>query len=408
MESTVNRVGDSYCDQIELTGHDRRLDDLDRFAALGLRTLRYPLLWERTAPGPLAGADWSWADQRVERLGALGLEPIVGLVHHGSGPRHTSLLDPAWPGLLADYALALARRYPHLSRYTPVNEPLTTARFSGLYGLWYPHASDDRSFAIALIHQIQGIVQAMAAIRRVNPDARLIQTEDLGYVRSTAALAYQAEFENERRWLTFDLLSGNVNRTHPMWGYLRWAGVAEDELLRLTDKPCPPDLFGLNYYVLSERYLDDDPAVSSGCLGNGRDRYADLEAVRVCGLVGLEPLLQQAAARFPGPFAVTEAHLAGTREEQLRWLVELWDAALLARDRGVDVRALTVWSLLGAWDWDSLCTVSRGRYEAGAFDVRGPEPRPTALARAVKELAMGRRPEHPVLASPGWWHRCPS
>jgi aspartyl/glutamyl-tRNA(Asn/Gln) amidotransferase C subunit len=45
----------------------------------------------------------------------------------------------------------LAERFPWLEWYTPVNEPLTTARFSGLYGVWYPHARDDRSFARMLI-----------------------------------------------------------------------------------------------------------------------------------------------------------------------------------------------------------------------------------------------------------------
>ena len=40
----------------------------------------------------------------------------------------------------------VAERYPWVRRYTPVNEPLTTARFSALYGLWYPHVRDDAAF----------------------------------------------------------------------------------------------------------------------------------------------------------------------------------------------------------------------------------------------------------------------
>ena len=46
-ECTLNRVGDSQHDQLELTGHYGRLDDLDRLAELGVRTTRYPILWER-------------------------------------------------------------------------------------------------------------------------------------------------------------------------------------------------------------------------------------------------------------------------------------------------------------------------------------------------------------------------
>ena len=38
------------------------------------------------------------------------------------------------------------------------------------------------------------------------------------------------------------------------------------------ENPCPPDILGINYYVTSERYIDEDvqqyPAASHG--GNGR------------------------------------------------------------------------------------------------------------------------------------------
>ena len=35
IECTRNRVGDRYLDQLELSGHDRRIEDLDLFAELG-------------------------------------------------------------------------------------------------------------------------------------------------------------------------------------------------------------------------------------------------------------------------------------------------------------------------------------------------------------------------------------
>ena len=82
--------------------------------------------------------------------------------------------------------------------------PLTTARFSGLYGFWYPHERDDRAFAQMLVNECRASVLAMQAIREVNPRAQLVQTEDIGKVYSTPLLAYQAEFENERRWVTLD------------------------------------------------------------------------------------------------------------------------------------------------------------------------------------------------------------
>ena len=409
VECTVNRVGERYFDQLERSGHAGREDDLKLFEWLGIRAVRYPVLWERTAPSEAGSADWAWPDRRLSRLRAAGIRPVVGLLHHGSGPRHTSLVDPAFPSKLAAYARAVAERYPWLEDYTPVNEPLTTARFSGLYGHWFPHGRDDRTFARALLNQLRGVVLSMRAVRAVNPAARLVQTEDLGKTHSTPRLAYQADYENERRWLTFDLLAGRVTRGHPMWDYLRWAGIEEAEVEWFAEHPCPPDLIGVNYYLTSERFIDARlsryPPHTHG--GNRREAYADVEAVRVRagGIDGPRALLRETWERYGRPLAVTEVHLGCTREEQLRWFGEVWDAACGLRAQGADVRAVTSWSLLGSFDWDSLVTREGGRYEPGAFDVRAPSPRPTALAHMLRELAAGRDFKHPLLETPGWWHR---
>ena len=126
-ECTLARVGDRIVDQLERTGHADRLRDIDRLAALGVRAVRQPVLWERTWPRSHEHPDWRWADSRVERLGACGIRPIIGLVHHGSGPRGTDLLDPSFAGGLARFARAAAERYPWVRDWTPVNEPLTLA-----------------------------------------------------------------------------------------------------------------------------------------------------------------------------------------------------------------------------------------------------------------------------------------
>ena len=409
VECTVNRVGERYHDQLERGGHARRVEDLELLSWLGVRAVRYPVLWERTAPGALAEADWRWPDERLGRLREVKIRPVVGLLHHGSGPRHTSLADPDFPSKLSAYARAVAERYPWVEDYTPVNEPLTTARFSGLYGHWYPHGRDDRTFARTLLTQLRGVVLAMREARAVNPSARLVQTEDVGRSFSTGRLRYQAEFENERRWLTFDLLSGRVTRGHAMWDYLRRAGVAERELMWFAENTCPPSVVGVNYYVTSERFLDERlgryPPHTHG--GNGRDAYADVEAVRVRaeGLAGARGALSEVWGRYRLPVAVAEAHMGCTRDEQMRWLAEVWSDACSLGAEGVNVLAVTAWALFGSFDWDSLVTRDAGRYEPGAFDVRSPRPRPTATAHLIRDIGRGVEHEHPVLAAPGWWRR---
>jgi dTDP-4-dehydrorhamnose reductase len=409
VECTRNRVQDQYFDQVAWTGHAGRPDDLAQFAELGLRTLRYPALWEWADLGPHHAYDWRWADKRLPRLAALGIRPIVGLVHHGSGPRWTSLIQSSFDEGLARYARAFAKRFPDVLDYTPVNEPLTTARFSTLYGHWYPHLREDRAFATAMLVQSRAIALAMRSIREIQPAARLVQTEDVGRTYSTPTLAYQADFDNARRWLTFDLLCGRVDRHHPIGSFFLWLGMKEGELRWFQDNVCPPDVLGINYYVTSERFLDERlenyPPHLHG--GNGRQAYADVEAVRVKpeGIAGPGDLLREAYQRYRLPLAITEAHLGCSREEQVRWLAEVWREAQVARQSGIDVRAVTAWSLLGSFDWDSLVTQPRGHYEPGAFDARGPAPRTTALAALVRALTKNGLAKHPVLAHSGWWRR---
>src|SRR5919205_736392 len=187
LECTVVRIGDEFRDQSVETGHSERIQDLDAIAALGIRTLRYPVLWDTISPDRPDVAGWSWHDARLGRLRDLGIRPIAGLVHHGSGPRYTNLLDPAFPELLAAHAARVAERYPWIEFYTPVNEPLTTARFSALYGHWYPHERSYPAFLRALLNQCRAVALSMEAIRRVNPGAQFVQTEDLGHTFSTPA-----------------------------------------------------------------------------------------------------------------------------------------------------------------------------------------------------------------------------
>jgi dTDP-4-dehydrorhamnose reductase len=403
IECTVNRVGHRFHDQLRFSGHHSRLRDLDALGSLGVSWLRYPILWEHVAPRSLARLSFERSDRQLKRLRQVGLEPIVGLLHHGSGPRYTSLLDPRFPQKFAAYALRVAHRYPWLKRFTPINEPLTTARFSALYGHWYPHARDDRSFARALVNQVLGTVLAMRAIRTVIPCAELVQTEDLGHVRSTPDLTYQAQFENERRFLSLELLMGRVTPDHSLFDYLTEAGIGERELEQLVQRPCPPDVVGFNYYVTGERFLDSrlelyPPHVIGG---NALERYADVEAVRVCrrGLLGPTALLHQAWSRLGLPLAITEAHLSGCPEDRARWFSYLWTGAEAALDAGIPVRAVTAWALLGSYGWDALVTRGACSYEPGAFEIRSRKLKDTPYAGFLRAIGRGT----PRVVEGGWW-----
>ena len=409
-ECTIARIGNQWRDQSQATGHDRRPADLDLIAQLGIKTVRYPILWEKAAADCSSGLDFSWADRQLDRLRTLEIDVIGGLTHHGSGPAGTDLLDEEFPSKLAAYAAQVAERYPWLDKWTPVNEPLTTARFSALYGHWYPHKKDFASFARALVNQCLGTVRAMAAIRRFVPTASLVQTEDIGRTFSTPQLQEQADHDNLRSWLSLDLLFGRVDKRHPLYSRLRRAGIAEAALQELIESAERPALIGFNHYLTSDRFLDhrckyypDEPVG-----GNGRQKYVDVEAVRVPHLVdrvGIEHRLREVWQRYQAPIAITEVHHGCTHDEQLRWLCEVWESAHRVRAEGADIRAVTLWSMFGNVDWRSLLTRFDNHYDPGVFDARSDPPRPTILASAAKAMVVGEAFDHPVLASPGWWRR---
>lgn len=409
-ECTVNRIGDRYRDQTVRSGHENRCSDLELFASLGITSLRYPVLWERVSPNRPDARDWRWTDERFSEIRRLGMSPIAGLLHHGSGPHYTSLVSETFVTGLAVHARAAAERYPWVRDWTPVNEPLTTARFSALYGHWYPHTVDEGVFWLALLNQIDGTRYAMREIRRVNPNARLIQTEDLGQVYGTSPLAQEVAYQNNRRWMTWDLLTGRVTDDHPLRARLERFGLGS-RLDAIADDPCPPDILGVNFYPTSERFLDHRaelyPQWTIGDLGQ-----FDMDAVRVLDPepLGLKGLLAQAWARYGLPIAVTESHLNGSVEDQCRWIAEAWAFAQALREQGADIRAVTTWALLGSFDWNSLLTREVGFYEAGAFDVRSGTPRETGLAPFLRHLGGGGgltawADEHPELVRPGWWRQ---
>jgi dTDP-4-dehydrorhamnose reductase len=409
IECTINRVQDQFFDQLQYSGHYQRSGDIEQLAETGIKKIRYPLLWEKHQPQKDSGIDWRWTSERLQQLRSYNIDVIAGLVHHGSGPAFTNLSDDAFPTLLASYAEKLIQQFPFLSYFTPVNEPLTTARFSGLYGLWYPHRSNDRSFLKMLLNEMKGVVLSMQAIRKVNPAAKLVQTEDLGKTYSTKPLHYQASFENERRWLTYDLLCGRVTRAHPLWRYLLRNGVTEKELSFFQENICVPDVFGFNHYLTSERFLDGRlaryPSHTHG--GNGIHAYADVEAVRVHVReeTGIEVLLKEAWQRYRKPMAVTEVHLHCHREDQLRWFRHVWSSCNKLVNEGVQIEAVTSWAMLGSYGWNKLLTVPNGDYEPGVFDVRSGAPRPTALAGFLKNIANEQKDHHPLSNGKGWWQR---
>ena len=141
LECTVNRVRDNYFSQMDRNGHAERLQDLERFASLGIRAIRYPVLWERTAPDGIDVPTGRGRTSACPCCSSWACTPIVGLVHHGSGPRHTSLVGStfrkSWRSTPAPWRGAIpgSRTTPRSTNSAPPPaSPACTA-------CWYPHGT---------------------------------------------------------------------------------------------------------------------------------------------------------------------------------------------------------------------------------------------------------------------------
>ncbi len=399
-EPTVARIDALVVrDQLAETGHDVRPGDAERIAALGVGASRVPVLWERVALGDPRAADFAEPAARLEALRVRGVEPIVTLLHHGSGPRHTDLLDPAFPELFAAYAEAAARAFPWVRRWTPINEPLTTARFATLYGVWYPNVRDDRAFGRALVNETLAQQAAMRRIRAVIPDAEFVLTEDLQ--RFTAAddtVAAYVAFLRERTFLSVELVAGRVGTSHPLTPFLRErCAVSDADLARMQRDATTPDLVAFNHYPHSERYL----------FGTSGGPAGDVPAVYVAGEPSprVGPLLRAAAERLRLPLAVGEVHVNAPAPERVRWLGAHLDDVRALRAEGVDVRALGAWAAFGMVDWHSLLRARDRVIEDGIYTFAGPNgtPEPTAVADALRVAAGGGALDDRGVR--GWWER---
>ena len=356
------------------------LDDVERTALLGVRRVWCPLHLSSIAPDGIATADWSAADRQLVQLRDHGIDPILTFVQHQAGAHAAYAGDAEFPGRLARFAGAVARRYPWLRHFAPVEAPSSIA-------------AEQRTGAAvvgALLNLLDGVSQAMQAVRTVIPDAKLVQTENVATFFGTGELASQVEFENALRWSALDLQTGNFAKNLSVRKFFRYAGayLTNEDLGRYYG---PPDIIALSYGLSSERFLDHRVENYERQYLQQRETlsYANVPVARVCieGIAGVRAPALECSARYNIPIAVKHEWFPCTGEEQLRWWNSTYKSVLEARSHGAEIQALSISTLFGS---------------PGAYDRRSDPPRPTALASAIWAIAHQRDFDHPVLDATGW------
>ena len=330
-------------DEYLLTGHyDQWRADLDRAAALGLQALRYGIPWYRVNPTP-GIFDWTWTDPVIEYAAReLGLALILDLVHYGPPTwLDGGFLNPGYPQAVAAFARAVAERYADSVRwYTPLNEPLITAEFCGLRGIWPPHARGDAGFLAVLEQVCRGVVAATDAIRAVDPGLGIAHVEcSASYAAGDGASVEDAAHWQARAWLPGDLLTGRVDALHPLASWMEAHGMGRECWSFFAEHRFAPDLWGVNYY----------PEISVHRLErrDGRLRSASYDAWGA----GLEEALTLTHQRYGVPLFVSETSTHGDDERRCAWLDESVAAVERVRRRGTPVAGYTWWPLIDLIDW---------------------------------------------------------
>jgi beta-glucosidase len=330
-------------DEYDLTDHSLRWrEDLTAAKELGATALRYGVSWPlvHTAPGVF---DWSVLDERLRyAVQDLGLLIIADLVHYGTPTwLEDSFADPGYPDAVAEFTGAFADRYRGVvDHITPLNEPVTTASFAGLRGVWPPALTGWSGWTTVALGIVEGIRRSIAAARAANPDVVIVHVEAAAlYTTAVPELEDHVALLRDTAALPTELLLGRVGPEHRRYEWLLAHGAAPEVLGRFRSSAPTIDLLGVNYY----------PDLTPRDLVRGVDSVEQITVNHWSD--GLRDRLTWFAERYGVPMLVTETSIEGDESTRAAWLAESARCVLDLRSEGLDIRGYTWWPLLDFVDW---------------------------------------------------------
>jgi beta-glucosidase/6-phospho-beta-glucosidase/beta-galactosidase/glycosyltransferase involved in cell wall biosynthesis len=370
-------------DQFEWTQHDRFWkEDLRRAKSeAGISNLRYAFPWHVLEPSP-GKFNWAYADERMEEFEKLGINLLLDVMHFGTPTWLTQAIgDPEFPEALERFSEAMVTRYRHqVKTWCPFNEPLVAALFGGDLGFWPPYQRKWRGYMPVLSRVVQAVSRGIRAIRRTMPEATVLLCDaSENYKTRIDSLQPEARRRNLRRFIVMDLLTGRVDRDHPMHTWLNNYGMSELDLQWFRTNPQQPDILGLDYYPHSDWQLD----LVGGAI---KQRRAD-------NPVGLYGVSQAYYNRYNIPLMLTETSIDGKPINREIWFDRTVDEIRQLREDGIPMLGFIWWPLLDQLDWDGAMTHRIGKiHEVGLFNLQrqldGTLRRSTTpLIRMFKEAA---------------------
>jgi beta-glucosidase/6-phospho-beta-glucosidase/beta-galactosidase len=350
-------------DLLEECGHyDRWREDLQLVRELGIPCLRYGLPNHRIHLGP-GRYDWSFADEALAEIRRLGITPILDLLHFGIPDWLGDFQNTELPLHFADYAGAVAERYPWVRFFTPVNEIYVAARNSGLDGLWNERLRTEKGFVTAVKHLVAANLLAEAAIARRRTNAVIVQSESAEYTHHvSAAPSHSIKLRNKLVFLSLDLLYSKAPDADVML-FLQDNGMTREEFMWFMETaPAGFQVMGNDYYGHNEKLVLPDGSVSFG------------EDVLGWYLITLRYYL-----RYYKPVFHTETNVFDPAAAP-GWLWKQWTNVLRMRRDGIPVLGFTWYSLIDQVDWNIQLAAKQGTVNpCGLYDMNR-QPRPVAAA----------------------------
>ena len=350
-------------DELEECGHyEHWRRDLELVGELGLKVLRYGLPYYRTHLGP-GKYDWSFADEVMNEMRRLEITPILDLLHFGVPNWLGNFQNPELPIHFADYASAVAERYPWVRHYTPINEIYVTARMSAKDGLWNEQLKDDHAFVTAMKHLVAASILATQAIAKQRPNVVIVQSESAEYTHDLhSAPSKEVKLRNDLRFLSLDLLYAHPPDADVCLYALDNGLTREEYAWFMAGEPPGYQVMGNDYYGRNERILKPD----------GSDCTAE-------DVMGWYQITRTYYERYKKPVMHTETNTFDPVEAP-SWLWKQWVNVLRMRADGVPVLGFTWYSLIDQIDWDSALAKKAGSVcPCGLYDLER-QPRPVAAA----------------------------